>query len=160
MIFCATDKLSHKIWCDRFGAIETCRTKFCVMGTCCTKFGATGTCRTKILNFYELVSTHCNILPPTQSDNTPPPPPPPPPSQQHTTTTQHKNNIKHVFEIANLGFLNFNCWSWRSWLLLNVILVELMLLNGIPVRLSPMMVSDLNFYGASVWWEVWVSYRF
>ena len=85
---------------------------------------------------------------------------PPTPSQQHTTTTQYKNNIKHVFEIANLWFLNFNCWSWRSWLLSDVILVELVLLNGIPVRLPPMMVSDLALYGASVWWEVWVSYRF
>ena len=159
MIFCATYKLSHKIWCDRFGATETCRTKFCVMGTCRTKFGATGTCRTKISNFHELISTHCNILPPTQSDNTPPPPPPPP-SQQHTTTTQHKNNIKHVFEIANLGFLNFNCWSWRSWLLLDVISVELVLLNGIPVRLLPMMVSYLTLYSAGIWWEVWVSYRY
>ena len=65
-----------------------------------------------------------------------------------------------MFEIANLGFLNFNRWSWRSWLLLDVILVELVLLNVIPVRLPPMMVSDLALYGAGVWWEAWVSYRF
>ena len=61
--------------------------------------------------------------------------PPPPPPQQHTTPTQHKNKIKHVFEIANLGFFNFNSWFWRSWLLLDVILVDLMLLNVTLMRL-------------------------
>ena len=99
MIFWYDGNLSHKI--------SDCVICFFVRQISSrTKFGATGTYRTKILNFHELVSTHCNILPPTQFDNTPPPPTP---SEQHTTTTQHKNNINDVFEIANLGFLNFNC---------------------------------------------------
>lgn len=45
---------------------------------------------------------------PTMHEDHQQPPPSPTPPQQHTTATQHKNKIKHVFEIANLGFLNFN----------------------------------------------------
>lgn len=54
----------------------------------------------------------------------------------HTTTTQQKNKIKHLFETTNLGFLNFNRWFQRSWLLLDLISARLMLLDVISMRLA------------------------
>ena len=99
--FCATERQSHKFWCDGnlSHKISDCVIRFFVQQVsvaqnlvrwelvaqtfrlCNMKFCATGTCRTKILNFHELINSHCNILPPTQSDNRPP-----------TTTKHHKHH--------------------------------------------------------------------
>ena len=113
---------SHKNL-EYVGVTSTCRTKFRTLGAA------------HCVHLHKLVSNHCKIFLETHSNNASTPP-----TTSTTTTTnpttQHKNKIKHLFEIANLGFLNFNRWFQRSWLLLDLISVRLMLLDVILVRLA------------------------